>query len=298
MAESLSARIRRFRQWQQQPHQVKPLSTESHECATCGTRFEGNFCPRCGQSAAIGRYSFRRALLLFLDVWGLGNRGMFRSLRDLLLRPGYMIRDYLGGMQMAYFPPFKLLFLLMALNLLVASGLNLRGTNRISESLEMMTISGVGRDVAEGAESEAQRQAAAEFNRGVGIATDWIRGHMTIVMLLLMLLFSGPLYLFFRRCPRVPDLRFSEFFVAIVYTTDMLTLYGTAYGFLSLPVAGEPLLYVLAIVPLHQLSGYAYWRVVLKSLAALAIFAVLYMVVIFSVTFLWSILFGNPFAAA
>ncbi len=47
--------------------------------------------PPCGQSARIGRYSFRKAALLFLDVWGLGNRGLFRTLRDLLLRPGYMI---------------------------------------------------------------------------------------------------------------------------------------------------------------------------------------------------------------
>ena len=52
------------------------------------------------------------AFLNFLDVWGLGNRGMFRTIRDLVLRPGYMIRDYLKGMQMAYFPPFNMFFLL------------------------------------------------------------------------------------------------------------------------------------------------------------------------------------------
>ena len=55
---------------------------------------------------------------------------MFRSIRDLILRPGYMIRDYLRGMQMAYFPPFKMFFLLLALSLLVDSGLNIQGINR------------------------------------------------------------------------------------------------------------------------------------------------------------------------
>jgi hypothetical protein len=49
----------------------------------------------CVQSARIGRYSFKNALLLFLDVWGMGNRGMFRTLRDLILRHGYLIRDYI-----------------------------------------------------------------------------------------------------------------------------------------------------------------------------------------------------------
>ena len=50
----------------------------------------------------MGRFSFKKALLLFLDVWGIGNRSMFRSLRDLMFRPGYMIRGYLRGMQSAY----------------------------------------------------------------------------------------------------------------------------------------------------------------------------------------------------
>jgi hypothetical protein len=112
---NLQDRYKRYKEWKLQPHQVAPLSEEQHECATCGTHYEGNYCPRCGQSAKIGRYSFKNAFLLFLDVWGLGNRGMFRSIRDLILRPGYMIRDYLRGMQMAYFPPFKMFFLLLAI---------------------------------------------------------------------------------------------------------------------------------------------------------------------------------------
>lgn len=77
MPEELKEKYRRFKEWQQQPYQVKPLSDEEHDCATCGTHYQGNYCPRCGQSASIGRYSLKNALLLFLDVWGLGNRGMF-----------------------------------------------------------------------------------------------------------------------------------------------------------------------------------------------------------------------------
>ena len=131
--EKLKDRYSRFQDWKLQPHQVAPLSEQQHECATCGTHYEGNYCPRCGQSAKIGRYSFKNAFLLYLDVWGLGNRGMFRSIRDLLLRPGYMIRDYLRGMQMAYFPPFKMFFLLTALSLLVNTGFNIQGINRMEQ---------------------------------------------------------------------------------------------------------------------------------------------------------------------
>lgn len=93
--------LRAFRIWQRRPYEVAPLSEESHECSSCKTLFTGNYCPRCGQPSEVGRFSFKKALLLFLDVWGIGNRSMFRSLRDLMFRPDYMIRDYLRGMQSA-----------------------------------------------------------------------------------------------------------------------------------------------------------------------------------------------------
>ena len=67
--KNLHNRYKRFKEWEQQPHQVAPLSEDHHECATCGTHYEGNYCPRCGQSAKIGRYSFKNAILLYLDVW-------------------------------------------------------------------------------------------------------------------------------------------------------------------------------------------------------------------------------------
>ena len=128
--------LRAFRIWQRRPHEVAPLSEATHECASCATVFQGNYCPRCGQSAQIGRFSFKKAFKLFLDVWGIGNRSMTRTIRDLLLRPGYMIRDYLKGMQSAYFPPFKMFFLLAALSLLVQHGFSLKD-DRQQESAEV-----------------------------------------------------------------------------------------------------------------------------------------------------------------
>ena len=74
--------LRAFHIWQHRPYEVAPLSDVSHKCTSCGTEYTGNFCPRCGQSAKIGRFSFKKAILHFLDVWGVGNRSMFRTIRD------------------------------------------------------------------------------------------------------------------------------------------------------------------------------------------------------------------------
>ena len=184
--EKLKTKYRQFKAWQKQPYQVAPMSHESHQCATCGTRFEGNYCPRCGQSASVGIYSFKKAFLLFLDVWGLGNRGMFRTIRDLLLRPGYMIRDYLQGMQMAYFPPFKMFFLLIALSLLVSSGFNIKGENRLEQSQELI-MSGFDDAIGE-PDNDSAAEASKQYSNQ---AYEWTMKHISLVTMVFLLLFSG-----------------------------------------------------------------------------------------------------------
>ncbi len=77
-------------------------------CLNCGEQYTGRICPQCGQSGSWSRYTWHQAILNFLDIWGLGNRPIFRTIAELFWRPGYMIRDYLEGHRQFYFPPFKL----------------------------------------------------------------------------------------------------------------------------------------------------------------------------------------------
>jgi hypothetical protein len=192
----LKEKYHAFKEWQKRPYQVAPLNPQEHTCATCGTTFHGNYCPRCGQSSRIGRYSLKSTFLLFLDVWGLGNRGMFRSIRDLMFRPGYMIRDYLSGMQMAYFPPFKMYFLLIAFSMLVDSGLNIKGENRIDQAIESYQkgIDVVNEEKADESQEESadenevkKQKMAKEFQmKFIGTVRDaviFVQDHQTIIML-------------------------------------------------------------------------------------------------------------------
>ncbi len=299
--KNLHNRYKRYREWKLEPHQVAPLSEEQHECATCGTHYEGNYCPRCGQSARIGRYSFKKAILLFLDVWGLGNRGMFRSIRDLILRPGYMIRDYLRGMQMAYFPPFKMFFLLLALWLVVDSGLNIQFVNREKQN-EQETEQIFSRfkpkvslnatdDKADEKKTgilftkeEKEKMFNQEYKQKEGEVGDWIEQHSSLLVLAGLLLFSLPLYLLFRRSPAIPDLRLSECFVAMVYITDMILIYGIIPSLLCFSVKAEIyydlLSLLLAIIPIKQLSGYSYFSTIWRLLAAFIPFAIMCMILL------------------
>jgi len=297
---------RAFRIWQHRPHELAPLVEEEHVCASCGISFVGNYCPRCGQSAKIGRFSFKKAVLLFLDVWGLGNRSMFRSIRDLMLRPGYMIRDYIGGMQTAYFPPFKMFFLLAALALVIQHGFGLTfedeeesvengpmiemkedgetvkmSAQELKDSLRM-TINSVedrttfhinGRDV-----ETPIFEAGAKF----GKMMDMLRKkNPAIFALLTLLLFSTPLFFFFRKAPAIPDLHYPEFFVAMVYTANTYSIYSIAGNLLNSSTL-KLIAVLMVFVAMKQFSGFSKRRVLGYALLS-GLMSIIFMVVVMAV---------------
>lgn len=287
---NLKEKYRVFKEWQQRPYQVAPLTQEEHTCATCGTSYQGNYCPRCGQSSRIGRYSLKTAFLLFLDVWGLGNRGMFRSIRDLLLRPGYMIRDYLGGMHMAYFPPFKMFFLLATLSIVVNSGLNIRGENQLVKVVQTyersidMDIRTVPAEQKAGVKSGTDNERldfGEKINGTLKVFIRFLIDHQTVVELVWLLVLSLPLYVLFRNCPAIPDLYYTEFFVAMIYITNMMNIVSIVFSFfcVNLDTIGfiSP---ILSIVALKQLCGYSYLRTILGLVASFAIITIAVLIIV------------------
>ena len=266
-----------FCEWQRRPSHIPQMVEEYHRCCTCGQEYQGSYCPCCGQSARIGRYSFKNAVLLFLDVWGMGNRGMFRTLRDLILRPGYLIRDYISGMQMAYFPPFKLLFLLTALLLIVDSGVNLKGKNYLANFHEKtVNIDNARTEKSKKDEATRMEQWDKAGDYFIVKVREFKENNLAFFWLSLLFILSLPLYLFFRKSPDIPDLRYSELLIALVYIWGMQDIYEivlTFFGVYEGDVSDAA--YLLSIIPLKQLSGFKWWRtslyVILSYLAALAI---------------------------
>ena len=271
--EQIKEKYERFKEWQIKPYEVAQLTAEKHECATCHTEFHGNYCPRCGQKSTIGRYSFKTAFLTFLDVWGLGNRGMFRTIRDLLLRPGYMIRDYLSGMQMAYFPPFKMFFLVITLSVLVDSGLNIKMTNTLNNTFTTTTKVDVSKEPDQALnDNDSKKKLELKILDKIDKCVSWLDNNQTIVQFLLLLVLSGPMYLLFRKNKKIPDIRYSELFIAMVYITNMMTIVNIIGGFF-LPgnASVKHLAYALSIIPLTQLFGYSYLKTLFKVVASFAI---------------------------
>ena len=61
---------------------------------------------------SLERITMKRALLTFMETWGLGSRNIFYTVWHLLWRPGYMLSDYLNGRRKHYMQPFLMFFVL------------------------------------------------------------------------------------------------------------------------------------------------------------------------------------------
>ena len=277
--KKLAVLKRAFHVWQLKPHEVAPLSESTHECAACGTEYQGNYCPRCGQSASVGRFSFKKAVQHFLDVWGMGNRSMFRSLRDLVLRPGYMIRDYLSGMQSAYFPPFKMFFILFTFSLIIEQGITFNTDATAPEPTGNQT------EMVKQEKKEAKKEISNNANKKLNIKESkmcylgvrfvnlmdamWEK-YPAIFSLVTILLFLWPMYFFLRHSPKILDLRFSEFIVAMIYTSNTFTIFlilGDLFNSNILKFFAAFMIFVA----ISQFSGYKKHRILRYLIISLII---------------------------
>lgn len=108
-------RLRAFHIKLVQGRKTPSASNETCTCLNCGTTYIGNYCSRCGQSHNTSRYRLSNALRNIAGGFFNIDSGFGRTLLELLYRPGYMIRDFIGGKRIEYFRPFQTLFILAAL---------------------------------------------------------------------------------------------------------------------------------------------------------------------------------------
>ena len=297
-AEFCREKINRFKAWREQPRQIAPISQEEHECLNCHEQYIGSYCPRCGQAATTDRFSMRVAAENFADAYGMGERGMFRTMRDLILRPGYMILDYLRGMRVSYFAPFKMFFLLFAISTLVTHGLNIKGERFNDDSESVSATRNFDEAFAEeesvtaemeeleinGEPVKVSDRTKAVFHKIFDRLEHFEKRFPSINMLIVLMILSGFLFLFFRHSPNIPDLRYPEFFMALLYTANMYTIYSIVFDFFCLSKLSSYAIF-LTLIPLKQMSGYSWWRTALKAIGAFVIMVTLLVLVIIGVMF-------------
>lgn len=95
--------------------------TESGRCQNCSTPLKGNYCYQCGQSIkGADRYFLTLVNEAFEDIFSSGSR-VWKTLGNLLFRPGRLSIEYFAGHRVRYIPPIRLYFTLSILFFLVIS---------------------------------------------------------------------------------------------------------------------------------------------------------------------------------
>ncbi|HEX5000959.1 MAG TPA: DUF3667 domain-containing protein [Bacteroidia bacterium] len=102
-----------------------------YTCPNCGTAFEGHYCPICRQAAPNERitwsYLGHQAMHGFFHV----DRGLIHTIRELAIRPGYAIREYLNGKRGYHFNPVLFLVLTSSLASLLFIVFNISLPNQL-----------------------------------------------------------------------------------------------------------------------------------------------------------------------
>ncbi|MCT8339080.1 DUF3667 domain-containing protein [Flavobacteriaceae bacterium TK19130] len=91
------------------------------ECKNCGASTIGNYCQECGQRTKLTRVSFSETFEDAADAMFTVQAPIWRTIKMLLVAPGRMLREYLGGKRKSYYKPVAFFILTTAVYLLLRS---------------------------------------------------------------------------------------------------------------------------------------------------------------------------------
>lgn len=106
VANVASRAWRRYQVFVERGTPTSPLVQEETECSHCGHVFRGNYCPRCGQNLNVGKGK-PKFVKTFREAYPQLSNNFVRTMIHLVLRPGYMVRDYFLGHRVVYQNPIN-----------------------------------------------------------------------------------------------------------------------------------------------------------------------------------------------
>lgn len=254
------------------------------ECLNCHTEFIGNYCPSCGQPASTQRFTVKKALMATLEVWGMGNRSLPRTVLHLIYRPGQMIGEYLDGKRMPFFPPVKMLFVLC---IFFAVESSLLGEKTISEQI----TSSMNDEALKKNLTENTNNTVVNFN-GKKISTEemmmtvknivvWMDQHKAVELICLHSFFMLFAWMVFRKSPTRPKSTMAEHFFTQVFMSGQMMALSIIY----LPIFSNGkedytfyplpwwLLFILFVWDYKYIFGYK-WRTTIRKVIVVHILSI------------------------
>lgn len=87
---------------------MKQKIRKEKTCLNCGAHVAEIYCPHCGQENTEPRESFGALLYHFFADFTHFDSKFFRTMKDLVWRPGFLTKAYLAGKRKSYLHPIKM----------------------------------------------------------------------------------------------------------------------------------------------------------------------------------------------
>jgi len=138
-------------------------------CLNCGATVEERYCSRCGQENIETKDSFIHLVTHFFEDLTHYDSKFFITIKDLLIKPGFLTSEYLSGKRVKYLHPIRMYMFISFLYFLMVFSSNHRGhqveegliskatyevQKHFSDSIKTMLIA-AKRDTVNGAVKEA-----------------------------------------------------------------------------------------------------------------------------------------------
>ena len=89
-------------------------------CKNCGHNIDTKFCSHCGQNSKVGRINLANFLNEVTESVFQINKGFFYTLRELFVRPGKSLKEFLNGKRKNHFKPIAYLLTISTLYFLIS----------------------------------------------------------------------------------------------------------------------------------------------------------------------------------
>ncbi len=248
--------------------------SDSGRCANCDRAIDGadqKFCPACGQPTPAHRIDWHflgheiEHSVLHMD------RGLLYTLKNLMIRPGHLIRDYIDGRRAHHVKPLLLIMITAAAVVFLSRWL--------------MGGDIVAADLFRGAAGAADAESdPARLARILGAVNEWMSHHFAAVTLLLLPLEAAAFKLAFWRSQK---LNYPEWLVVTAFlTAQSFVVWAVSMplqrwvpgvtGWMLWPMIGYG---VFSLV--QCFSALPRWRVALRALLGYVLYLLANMVLTF-----------------
>ncbi|MEQ9310184.1 MAG: DUF3667 domain-containing protein [Balneolaceae bacterium] len=242
-------------------------------CKNCGRSVAENFCSYCGQSSKVGKITFSNFLSDISSSIFQIDRGLFYSIKELFVRPGHSIREYLDGKRKNHFKPVAFLFTLSTIFFL------------ISQFLESSTFLNYAIEGFSNVES-----TSGSHSEELEIL-NWFAKNYAYTMLMLLPLFTLSCFLAFLGS----GVNYLEHFILNAYITGQKAILYALSAMMSLIISNEDLLTTTTLIISIGYTFFVFrqffsdksgFNIIVRTLLTYVLFYILLSVAIFTILLL------------